>query len=451
MILVILSILFCVVCAGTVVLWASRQPRVVRIATITLLALSAIMAIVQSTHLGESVSYDRWRYLEAQVDFAEYLSQASLHRVGLELGAAFVDRITGAREAIGTNLYTTRRTKFISPTQAALGTAVLLASGGWTAAPNLLWATLVALCLGVFLKVASEGMPERRQVLMALVVVLAPGSIWFRTINTKEPLLLAITGLVGALVILIIRDRPRPDRVVGLLALLTLTFVLRPPYAMLLALFFVTGILICRRPTTATWTVGIGLGVVTLTVSLFPQLIGRTRGDAVKVLKLGQLSEYYVTEIIEARTEYGSAKRVVGSNVLKAPVASGSKALLKTPIFATYYLLGPFPWQGGSMLMNLGKLQALVYWFLTALFVRNLLAWRRMSPEHRVLAWASIGLVVVLSIVESNLGTIMRHRTTWELLFFYAALALPRARAAAEPAVGNGTNATPEAALPKAG
>ncbi len=79
-------------------------------------------------------------------------------------------------------------------------------------------------------------------------------------------------------------------------------------------------------------------------------------------------------------------------------------------------LLRPYPWdQGGSLGLNLARLEALAWYPLLALALYGL---TRAWPLRRALAFpvlASAGSVLVYSSVEGNLGTAFRHRAeaTW--------------------------------------
>ena len=388
--------------------------------------------MLQATPHGADVSYDRWRYLEAQTAFATYLEALPVERIPLELAAWLVDPVTGARELIGSKVLVGSRTQFINPTQVAFGAIALLASGGWGGAPGILWATVVSLSLGVFLATAMPGVPVRRRLLFAGLVVLAPAGIWFRTVNTKEPLLLAATALLAALTIRCVAGRPKARTLALLLLLLALIFVCRAPYAMILASLLLTGLLVSRRRNMRIWLVSLAIAAAIVAIARFPQLIGRTTHEGIRVLPVEQMATFYITQMMETRAEYGAeAPGGGGSAVMKSALVGGPAGLIHAPAFVAYYLLGPFPWQSGTGLMNLGKIQALVYWPVTVLFLMNVFAWRRLTPQHRMFVWVAGGLVVVLAILEANLGTIMRHRTTWEPLLFYAATCGPLSYSAA--------------------
>ncbi len=85
-------------------------------------------------------------------------------------------------------------------------------------------------------------------------------------------------------------------------------------------------------------------------------------------------------------------------------------------------LLRPYPWEsGGSLGLNLSRLEALAWYPLLALSLYGL---TRAWPLRRALAFpviASVGSLLVYASVEGNLGTAFRHRA--ELVWGVALLA----------------------------
>ena len=447
--LIVLATLFACVCVAATVLFAWRREPLIRHAVLVYFIMNCGMAAVQITPWASNVNLDRWRYLEAQAQLARYLRSLSFGRMVVEIGAGLVEQVVPAREAIGSQA-PSRVVTDLNPAQVTLGSLMLLATDGWELAPGLLWATVISLATAWFFMVVVPRIEGWRRWALIVFVILSPASAWFRTINEKEPLILALTLLTVGAVIRIMTEGARARTVVLLVASLGAMVMFRPPYLLILGFVLLVGLAFARRPTFTVWAVGVVVGVGLFVVALFPQLVMHSGPGA---LAAKEVASYYFQEMLNARSDYGAGSAstgMVGADFMRTALQQGPRGLIYTPLFIVYYTVGPFPWQTGSMLMQFAKIQAIVYWPVVVLLIANLLSWWRLEPQHRVMLIASWGLIVIMSILEANLGTAMRHRTTFEPLLFYAAFCtpLPRpsraydfearepARVTAEPPVG---------------
>lgn len=94
-----------------------------------------------------------------------------------------------------------------------------------------------------------------------------------------------------------------------------------------------------------------------------------------------------------------------------ADVSTTSGSLAYLPIGVPQLLLGPFPWQVGSVRQAFGLLEAMTVWWLVPSFWRGLRRSRRKAGRRVTLLIApALGITVVLALLIGNIGTLVRER-----------------------------------------
>ena len=105
------------------------------------------------------------------------------------------------------------------------------------------------------------------------------------------------------------------------------------------------------------------------------------------------------------------------------------------PLASVQFLLGPFPWQIGSIREAPALLDAFLWWLMIPVLWRGIRRARKHDFPLLRLLIPAIALVTVLSLVIGNFGTVVRART--QLLIFlipFLALGLERVRPQLAPA-----------------
>jgi len=103
---------------------------------------------------------------------------------------------------------------------------------------------------------------------------------------------------------------------------------------------------------------------------------------------------------------------------MEADISSPTGALAHLPLGLVYFLLGPFPWQIGSIRLVMA-LPEMLLWYALLPFVATGAAslWRRQGLRLFALAGFLASTTLMYSLVEGNLGTAFRHRAQLLVIF----------------------------------
>ncbi|MDH2424135.1 hypothetical protein [Sphaerisporangium sp. TRM90804] len=128
----------------------------------------------------------------------------------------------------------------------------------------------------------------------------------------------------------------------------------------------------------------------------------------------GGLTESAPFETMRRQLEYGQAESVLRSNAAGGSGVEfddGGNAWDHLGTKLLYTVLSPFPWTDGSLLLQLGKIEALIWYFLLFGAVRGV---RRLwARDRRIVMFLLLFIVpgtVVYATTMSNVGLIMRQR-----------------------------------------
>lgn len=102
---------------------------------------------------------------------------------------------------------------------------------------------------------------------------------------------------------------------------------------------------------------------------------------------------------------------VAGSLGADVDISTPTAALTYLPIGMTYFLFSPLPWQIGSPRQVLAVMDLLVWYSILPAIVRGMFWMLRRHPSRLFpLLFTVMGITVLYSLVEGNIGIIFRHR-----------------------------------------
>lgn len=149
---------------------------------------------------------------------------------------------------------------------------------------------------------------------------------------------------------------------------------------------------------------GVATGVGALGVLALIVVIGGVGYGGVHFLTHTSLAQ-----INNVRT--GSSNEAASGYLANANVATPTHALGYLPLGATYFLLGPFPWQVHAGRELFGVPDALAWWFLLPSLWRGArAAWRTQGRGALLTILPAAILTVGLSLLIANFGTAVRER-----------------------------------------
>lgn len=151
----------------------------------------------------------------------------------------------------------------------------------------------------------------------------------------------------------------------------------------------------------------------------------------------------------EARTLVAAAEPIVLRPESEPVDVLTLRTVAYLPQGLAYGAFAPFPWQS-SRLSDLAIVPEMLVWYvIVAAAIATLIRWRERRRALFVVAGFSGGLLLLLSLVEGNAGTLYRHRAmiiAWAVLLSaptFASLvrsparALPGLRSSSEPSTAD--------------
>ena len=133
-----------------------------------------------------------------------------------------------------------------------------------------------------------------------------------------------------------------------------------------------------------------------------------------EVAKLSELQQSGLTD--DVISEMDSRRREAGTAYLTGMSASGPIDLLwQLPVRSVFLLLTPFPWQIGSFGHLIVAFDALFWWAIIWIFLRNVgNIWS--NPSGRILFLCLLFVLFAFAFGTSNFGTAVRHRAKFIIL-----------------------------------
>jgi hypothetical protein len=164
--------------------------------------------------------------------------------------------------------------------------------------------------------------------------------------------------------------------------------------------------------------------VFIMPVPLLLGLIGVRSGSVVRtllmvlVLGAGLAAVFVYSKAPEAVSGHAvhTFQQATSQNVLEENADSGSGVTLGTgpasfPLRLAYTLFSPFPWQSGSIGLQIGKLEALVWYYFFYRAVRaGRVLWRERRSDFLILASFFVPVTVAYAFTFANIGLIVRER-----------------------------------------
>jgi hypothetical protein len=106
--------------------------------------------------------------------------------------------------------------------------------------------------------------------------------------------------------------------------------------------------------------------------------------------------------------------------------------LLYFPLVMSYVLFAPFPWQIGGAFFLMGGVEMTLLYLSVPFIFRGIRRSFKIHPRPtRLIVLVFFAISSLLAVVESNVGTLFRHRSmTLYFVFIFLAVGLSRNREA---------------------
>jgi hypothetical protein len=231
----------------------------------------------------------------------------------------------------------------------------------------------------------------------ALLAAFFPSLVLWSALMVRDVLALFCLASV-----LLVADRLRrslaPANLLALLALLGALASLRTYIFLIVAVALAGGVVLGQRSAGRAVVVG-----VLLMVGLI---------FAVRFLGIGQSElERANLETLAQHRHYNALGPSVAGSLGTEDISTPTAALTYLPVGMIYFLLSPLPWQIGSPRQIL-SVPDLLLWYAILPSIGVGLAWllRRRFRAILPLLFTVVGITVLYSLVEGNIGIIFRHR-----------------------------------------
>ncbi|NUN53887.1 MAG: hypothetical protein HUU06_14035 [Planctomycetaceae bacterium] len=231
----------------------------------------------------------------------------------------------------------------------------------------------------------------------ALLAAFFPSLVLWSSLMVRDVLALFCLASV-----LLVADRLRrslsPANLLALVALLAALASLRTYIFLIVGVALAGGIVLGQRSA--------GRALLTGALLMFGLIF------AVRTLGIGQSElERANLETLAQHRHYNALGPSVAGSLGSEDISTPTAALTYLPVGMAYFLLSPLPWQIGSPRQIL-SLPDLVLWYSILPAVGAGLVWllRRRFRAVLPLLFTVVGITVLYSLVEGNIGIIFRHR-----------------------------------------
>ncbi|RYZ63755.1 MAG: hypothetical protein EOP08_10325, partial [Proteobacteria bacterium] len=251
--------------------------------------------------------------------------------------------------------------------------------------------------LNLFSLASDLGAPPKRALLVTVVFLFLPGFVLYSAEMYKDPMVWALVfGVLASSIRLMTNLRPR-DAIIGFLCAWCLWYV-RFYLVFLTVAPLVVGLLgLNTKNPVRTLLLLLGGMALMIPVLAYTKVFGELGDQATTTFDNATASTLRV-----------NVAQASGSGVVFDDGGTIYGALHKK---LAYTLFAPFPWQGGSIGLQIGKLDALVWVFF---FWRAIVAARSLLRTRPGLLFALLTFLLPTTVVYSfsmyNIGLILRQR-----------------------------------------
>ena len=130
-------------------------------------------------------------------------------------------------------------------------------------------------------------------------------------------------------------------------------------------------------------------------------------------------------DILQYLNHHHTVKAVEASSafLMGVDISTPLNFLINSPLFLTYILFSPFPWQINNLLIAFASFEMLIWYSLFFFFVRGIIFTLRYKVKAAFAYVVYILLMVLVFFGEGNVGTLFRHRSLiWPVLFMFIAV-----------------------------
>lgn len=241
---------------------------------------------------------------------------------------------------------------------------------------------------------------ERAVRYVAPLLLLLPGLfVWTSQLLKEAPILFFIAVAMNCAVRMTERFSAWPIVLFAASTAVLLTF--RGHVGVFIAAGLFAGVILGRRQLLS----GVGTGAVVLGVVALVVVGGGVGESGFEVVTTASFEQANNTRIGLA---YNTGSGYGGENV---DISSSGGAARYLPLGLVNFMLGPFPWQGGGARQLFAIPDVLVwYWLLPSLWVGYQQARRLIGRRLLLALFPAMTSLVVLALVISNYGTVVRER-----------------------------------------
>lgn len=149
---------------------------------------------------------------------------------------------------------------------------------------------------------------------------------------------------------------------------------------------------------------------------VLPQISKRSAYDIVNYKSVFEFLGYHRSVRAAGRLQF----------LKNADISSAGKALGFVPLGLLYAIFAPFPWQLGSILQILAAPETVIFYLLIPFTLKGIIfSYKRRINQSLLLLSIISATLIFLALVESNSGTLFRHRfVAFNLLFIFTAVGL---------------------------
>lgn len=254
----------------------------------------------------------------------------------------------------------------------------------------------------------------------SIFAFLWPSFILWSTQNIKEPVM-AMFFCILLWTIFYMSRHPSPGFLLLSIVSIAVLFKVGYPYLVIVfaAIFFTALFLFLEHMFKNRFVTILVLYILFTAAAPFfknqvlPQISERGAYDIIKYKSIFEFLGYHRTVRAAGRLQF----------LKNADISSTGKVLGFIPIGLLYAIFAPFPWQLGSILQVLAAPETIIFYLLIPFTLRGIVfSYKRRIKQSLLLLSIISSILIFLALVESNSGTLFRHRfVAFNLLFIFTA------------------------------